>query len=109
MDYNELQMKAATDAEFRASLLAEPAKALAEMGVELPADVSVRLVESTPEEIVLTIPPMLPDNAELDEDALASVSGGSTPTCWYALIYAGMVGLGAGSFAGGYTAGKALK
>lgn len=109
MDYNELQLKSATDAQFRAELLADPARAFAEMGVELPEGVAVRIVESTPEEIVLTIPPVLPEDAEVDEDALASVSGGSTPTCWYAAIYLGVVGLGGGSFVGGYHAGKALK
>ena len=82
MDYFEWQVKAATDAEFRERLLADPKAVLAECGVELPADVAVRVAESTTEELVVTIPPLIPDGAELDEDALTSTAAGSTPVCY---------------------------
>ena len=79
MDYFEWQVKAATDAEFRQRLIDDPKSVLAECGVEIPAGTAVRVAESTPEELVVTIPPLLPDSAELDEDALASTAAGSTP------------------------------
>jgi len=81
MDYFEWQVKAATDAEFRQRLIDDPKSVLAECGVEIPAGTAVRVAESTPEELVVTIPPLLPDSAELDEDALASTAAGSTPVC----------------------------
>ncbi|MFA7267014.1 MAG: nitrile hydratase subunit alpha, partial [Candidatus Nanopelagicales bacterium] len=65
MDFNELQLKAATDADFRARLLADPAATLAAEGVEVPEGVGVRIVESTAEEILLSIPPVLPEGTEI--------------------------------------------
>ena len=90
MDYFEWQVKAATDAEFRERLLADPKAVLAECGVELPADVAVRVAESTTEELVVTIPPLIPAGAEIDEDALASTAAGSTPLCIGTTVISGV-------------------
>lgn len=84
MDNFDWQMKAATDADFRARLIAEPEATLADLGIELPAGVSVRVEESTPEEVVVAIPPMLAEGVELDENALAETAAGSTPVCVFA-------------------------
>lgn len=92
MDYNELQLKAATDAAFRTELIADPVGVLAREGVELPEGVTVRVVESTPDTIVLAIPPQLPEGVELDEDALSETAAGSTPGCFF--VTAGLVVLG---------------
>ncbi|MFA7267543.1 MAG: NHLP leader peptide family RiPP precursor [Candidatus Nanopelagicales bacterium] len=90
MDYFEWQVKAATDAEFRERLLADPKSVLAECGIEIPAGVAVRVAESTTEELVLTIPPLLPAGAELDEDALSETAAGSTPLCIGATVISGV-------------------
>lgn len=91
MDYLDWQIRAATDTEFRNRLIAEPETTLAELGVEVPAGVAVRVAESTPEEIVVAIPPMLAEGIELDEDALAETSAGSTPICLTAATAAAAV------------------
>lgn len=91
MDYNELQLRAATDAEFRTELLADPAAVLAREGVELPEGVSIRVVESTPDMIVLAIPPQMPEGVELDEDSLSETAAGSSPGCVVVTIGFGVV------------------
>lgn len=87
----ELQMKAATDPAFRAAVQADPRAALAAEGLELPADVTVRVVESTPEELVVAIPPAVPQDVELSEEGLAGVSGGTGPilAVWFGTAFAG--------------------
>lgn len=91
MDYLDWQIRAATDADFRNRLIAEPEATLAEIGVEVPAGVAVRVAESTPEEFVVSIPPMLTEGVELDEDALAETAAGSTPVCLTAATAAAAV------------------
>ena len=95
MDFNELQLKAATDAEFRARLLADPAGTLAAEGVEVPEGVGVRVVEPTADEILLSIPPVLPEGTEIDEDALIETAAGSTPACAVGTVCALLFGGGA--------------
>ncbi len=92
MDYNELQLRAATDAQFRTELLADPAAVLAREGIEIPEGVNIRVVESTPDTIVLAIPPQLAEGVEIDEDALSETAAGSTPGCFF--VTAGLVALG---------------
>jgi hypothetical protein len=77
VDHNELMIKSATDFAFRAALLADPRRVLTEQGVAVPADVTVRVVESTRTELVIAIPPAVAENADLDDDALAGVTGGT--------------------------------
>lgn len=92
MDYNELQLRAATDKEFRAELVANPADVLAREGVVVPEGVSVRVVESAPDTIMFAIPPQMPEGAELDEDSLAETAAGSSPGCIVATVGLGVVG-----------------
>ena len=104
MDYNELQLKAATDPEFRARLLADPAGELAKIGVELPDGMAVRVIESTPEEIVMSIPAAVPEGTEVDEDALADAAAGTHP-----LLVALPIAAGMWSFVAGTIVGKEAK
>ncbi|MBM9466146.1 NHLP leader peptide family RiPP precursor [Nakamurella leprariae] len=92
----DLNLRAATDPEFRAALLADPRRVLAELGLELPAEVSVRVVESTVTDLRIALPPALPDDVELSEDALADASGGTTPVLPI-IFYGSCVGLGFGA------------
>lgn len=112
MDYNELQLKAATDTQFRERLIADPKSVLAELGAELPEGLGVKIEESTPEEIVLAIPPLLPEGVAIDEDSLAEATGGivSTPACVVGvLLAAGVVVSVPATTYSGYIVGKAIK
>jgi len=56
VDWETIIDKAGTDAGFKQRLLADPAKALGEEGVALPAGVTVKVVESTDKEVWLVLP-----------------------------------------------------
>src|SRR4030095_8088084 len=58
-------VRACTDAAYRTRLLADPRKALAEEGIEVPADIEVRVHENTDNKIVTVLPG--PQVAELRE------------------------------------------
>jgi len=75
--YQELMHKAATDDEFRGKLLADPRSTLeAVLGVNLPAGLTVRIVENSPSELTLVIPPAV--SSELDDDQLEAIAGGKS-------------------------------
>ncbi|MBM9466148.1 NHLP leader peptide family RiPP precursor [Nakamurella leprariae] len=105
MDTNEIIIRSATDPAFRAALLADPKAVLTEHGITLPDDVEVRIEESTPTEFVLAVPPALPEDLELDDDALAQASAGTGPLLIPTLLW----GLGSGvAAAGGIVGGFEL-
>lgn len=66
------------DAEFRALCRTNPRQALAAHGIDLPADVSLVVVENTPDRVHLVIPPVAQDadGTDLSDDALDAVAGG---------------------------------
>ncbi|AEF42693.1 NHLP leader peptide family RiPP precursor [Hoyosella subflava] len=69
--------KAQSDSDFRRALLSDPAAAVSqELGVEWPSDVSLRIVEESPQEVCIVLPPAPKSDAELSEDELAAVAGG---------------------------------
>lgn len=73
--YQDLLLKAAQDEAFREALLANPKAALSQfLGTELPAELKVNVVENTPAELTLVIPPKLSD--ELGDEELEAVAGG---------------------------------
>ncbi|WP_122519971.1 NHLP leader peptide family RiPP precursor [Pannonibacter phragmitetus] len=73
-----LREKAAGDAEFRARLISNPAEAIGEAFGQAPKDdLTFRVIEEEPGEVVLVLPP-LPD--ELSDAQLAAASGGYTIT-----------------------------
>ena len=74
-DYAKLVARAWSDPAFKAKLLSDPAAALAEAGMELPADVSVKVVENTDTVVHFVLPPA-PDE-ELNEEALDKFAAGT--------------------------------
>ncbi|MBI3795512.1 MAG: NHLP leader peptide family natural product precursor [Deltaproteobacteria bacterium] len=66
-------VRACTDAAYRARLLSDPRKALAEEGIEVPADIEVRVHENTDNKIVAVLPG--PQAAELRERTKQLPSG----------------------------------
>ncbi len=70
--------KAFTDPKYRAELLANPKKVLANhLSAGLPADIDVKIVEENSKVIYLSIPPKAVQTGdELSEDDLRKVAGG---------------------------------
>jgi anti-anti-sigma factor len=66
-------VRACTDAAYRARLLADPRKALAEEGVVVPPDIEVRVHENTGDKIIAVLPG--PQAAELREHTRQLPSG----------------------------------
>jgi hypothetical protein len=73
--FSQLIAKAWTDVTFKKRLLSEPATVLEEHGLEVPAGVTIRVVEDTDTLIHLSLPPQ-PSDKELTEEDLAAVAGG---------------------------------
>src|SRR5262245_25598051 len=76
MKINPLQqalVRACTDAAYRARLLADPRKALAEAGIEVPPDIAVHVHENTDNKIIAVLPG--PQAAELREHIRQLPSG----------------------------------
>jgi hypothetical protein len=111
MQLTEVQQRAGTDAEFRARLTSDPHTALAEHGLTIPAQMSVDVIECTPEHLVLSLPPAVDLDAtaddELSEDQLAGATGGFSPAVLVAYgVITGVVTIG--SMAGSYYVAKNL-
>jgi hypothetical protein len=71
----QLVGQAWADAAFRQRLLSDPKRVLDELGVELPADHAIELVEDTPSKTFLVLP-----QRPAHLDALASLDGPSLST-----------------------------
>lgn len=71
---NQVIAKAWTDDAFKASLLADPAKALAEMGWQVPSHIQLKVVENTDTDVYLVLP-RNPGSGHLSEEALDSLTG----------------------------------
>ncbi len=78
----DLLKKAASDADFRAKALKDPATALKEAGVELPAGQSIKFVEKV-DEIVIPLPPVGASDTELTDNVLSQAAGGAAATPSY--------------------------
>jgi hypothetical protein len=74
----QLLAAAASDADLRRALLADPARALADAGIHLPADVTVAVHEDKPGRLHVVLPPAS-DPEALDDEQLA-ISGGAKPS-----------------------------
>lgn len=72
--YAEATRRAWTDPAFRAKLLADPRAALLAEGVQVPADIVIKVVENTKDTINIVLPAK-PSDA-LSDEALAAVSAG---------------------------------
>ena len=75
----EIRVKSLKDAEFRQQLLANPKSAIeAAMGVNIPENLEIKVMEESANHLILTITPELSDSAnELSEEQLEAVAGGS--------------------------------
>ena len=69
--------KAWRDPAFKAELIANPAAALKAEGIDVPAGMTVTVLENTDELFHLVLPPVPSD--ELSDEALDAVAGG----VWY--------------------------
>jgi hypothetical protein len=74
--YGQVVARAWGDEAFKARLLAAPAAALAEYGIQPPPGIEVRVVEDTARLVHLTLPP--PPAEELSDEQLDAVAGGDT-------------------------------
>ena len=73
--YEDLMRKAATDEAFREALLANPKAALeGHLGMRLPDGLTLKVVENTPQDLTLVLPPET--TGELSDDQLDGVAGG---------------------------------
>ncbi len=71
--YQQLIAKCWADEEFKKRLMANPREVLKQEGLEVPADISVQVVENTPTQMVLVVPPA---PKELSDEQLSGVAGG---------------------------------
>ena len=67
--------RANSDEQFRSRLKANPAAACNEAGVDVPAGITVNVIERQPNEVYLILDSV--EHDELDETRLAAVAGGS--------------------------------
>lgn len=72
----EIVKKAQSDKGLRKALVDNPKETLGQLGVKVPEDVEVKVVEESPKVVYLVLP-VNPD--ELTEEQLDGVSGG---ICW---------------------------
>lgn len=73
--YQELMHKAAKDEVFREALIRNPKTTLeAHLSTTLPEGLAINVVENTPTELTLVIPPRMTD--ELEDEQLEAISGG---------------------------------
>ena len=73
--WDNVLRRAATDAAFRKSLKADPAKVLAEAGIAVSKSTEYVVVEQTPKKMYIVLPPVM-EEGELSEAMLAGVAGG---------------------------------
>jgi nitrile hydratase alpha subunit len=81
-DYKQRVLdRAERDDAFRQHLVSDPKAAIAEeLGVAIPDDVTIRVVEEPPQEVILLLPARS-GPGELDDEQLAAASGGSGDWC----------------------------
>ena len=73
--FGKIIAKAWRDHAFKAELIANPAAALKAEGINVPAGMTVTVVENTAKQFHLVLPPVPTD--ELSDEALDAVAGGS--------------------------------
>lgn len=84
--YQQLIAKCWADKAFKQRLMANPREVLKQEGLEVPADISVQVVENTPTQMVLVVPQKLD---ELSDEMLGVVSGG----CIHADVFGWYLGV----------------
>lgn len=71
--------KAAEDEVFKKLLFSDAAEALKSIGVSLPGEFNLKVIQESPNELILTIP-ALPVQGELSELELLNAVGGTAVT-----------------------------
>ena len=79
-DFAKIIAKAWRDPAFKAELIANPAAALKAEGIDVPAGMTVTVVENTDKLFHLVLPPVPSD--ELSDEALDGVAGGVCSGLW---------------------------
>jgi hypothetical protein len=73
----EITRRAATDADFRAKAMSDPAAAVAEVtGKNLPEGFKLRFIDRAGADMIVPLPPVVADD-ELSDEELEEVAGGS--------------------------------
>jgi hypothetical protein len=79
MELEEMIIKKALQEEdFKKLLLSDPHKAIAEMGLDIPADMEINILEETAQTSYLVLPHI---SEELSDDALELIAGGTSCNC----------------------------
>lgn len=73
--FQQLLARCRTDSTFQARLQADPRRTLAEAGIALPEGVEVRVLQSTPQRLVLPLPGPLRELSDADLEAVAGGAG----------------------------------
>ena len=72
--------RASRDDNFRSQLMANPRAAVeSELGISIPSDLTVRVVEEQPNEFYIVLPPK-ESSGQLSDAQLAGVAGGDSST-----------------------------
>jgi hypothetical protein len=79
--FGKIIAKAWRDPAFKAELIANPAAALKAEGIDVPAGMTVTVVENTDKQFHLVLPPEPTD--ELPDEALDAVAGGYDKKTYY--------------------------
>jgi hypothetical protein len=80
-EFAKIIAKAWRDPAFKAELIANPAAALKAEGIDVPAGMTVTVVENTDKQFHLVLPPVPTD--ALSDEALDAVAGGYGVGCWF--------------------------
>ena len=75
--FGDLVVKCWRDAEFKKRFITDPKKVLAELGIELPAELDLQVVENTDKRMYLVLPPPPAKAPELTDAQLDQVTGGA--------------------------------
>ena len=78
--FGKVIAQAWSDDTYKAKLLGNPRTALAEAGIEVPADIDITVTEQKPGEMHLVLPPR-PDEGEVSDEMLQTVAGGFCSCC----------------------------
>ena len=73
-EFGKIIAKAWRDPAFKADLIANPAAALKAEGIDVPAGVTVTVLENTDKQFHLVLPPV--PTGELSDESLEAVAGG---------------------------------